>query len=127
MSRLYLRADCRCLVELLINQFSALVYWWRRISWAGGGSKFVIILAANVGGGVMEWKGAREWAIERDSIRNKRNYVNRWGYNLEIVDMSTKKRYAHEWRESWEKVDAMRNALRKYPDAEWYVMTARLC
>lgn len=72
----------------------------------------------------MEWKGAREWAIERDSIRNKRNYVNRWGYNLEIVDMSTKKRYAHEWRESWEKVDAMRNALRKYPDAEWYVTTA---
>ena len=45
----------------------------------------------------MEWKGAREWAIERDSVRNKRNYVKRWGYNLEIVDMSTKKRYAHEY------------------------------
>ena len=74
----------------------------------------------------MEWKGAREWAIERDSVRNKRNYVKRWGYNLEIVDMSTKKRYAHEWRESWEKVDFMRNALRKYPDAEWYVPLQRL-
>lgn len=68
----------------------------------------------------MEWKGPREWAIERDSVRNKRKYVNRWGYDLEIVDMSTKKRYAHEWRESWEKVDTIRNCLRKYPDAEWF-------
>jgi mannan polymerase II complex MNN10 subunit len=79
----------------------------------------VIILAANVGGGVMEWKGAREWAIERDSVRNKKKYVARWGYDLEIVDMSTKKRYAHEWRESWEKVDFIRNTLRKYPKVEW--------
>ena len=68
----------------------------------------------------MDWKGAREWAIERDSVRNKRKYVARWGYELEIVDMSTKKRYAHEWRESWEKVDFVRTALRKYPKAEWY-------
>ena len=68
----------------------------------------------------MEWKGPREWAIERDSVRNKKKYVERWGYDLEIVDMSTKKRYAHEWRESWEKVDTIRNCLRKYPDAEWY-------
>ncbi|KAI1118805.1 galactosyl transferase GMA12/MNN10 family-domain-containing protein [Nemania sp. NC0429] len=96
-----------------------LYYHWRRTSWLGGGKKFVIILAANVGGGVMEWKGAREWAIERDSIRNKRKYVARWGYELEIVDMSTKKRYAHEWRESWEKVDSIRNSFRKYPKAEW--------
>lgn len=99
---------------------TALVYYWRRSSIGGGGNKFVILLAANVGGGVMEWKGAREWAIERDSVRNKRKYVTRWGYDLEIVDMSTKKRYAHEWRESWEKVDFLRSAMRKYPDAEWY-------
>ncbi|KAI1341603.1 glycosyltransferase family 34 protein [Xylariaceae sp. FL0016] len=96
-----------------------LCYHWRRTTWLGGGKKFVIILAANVGGGVMEWKGAREWAIERDSVRNKRKYVSRWGYDLEIIDMSTKKRYAHEWRESWEKVDSIRNSFRKYPDAEW--------
>ncbi|KAH6660033.1 galactosyl transferase GMA12/MNN10 family protein [Truncatella angustata] len=94
-------------------------YYWRRATWLGGGERFVIILAANVGGGVMEWKGAREWAIERDSVRNKRKYVSNWGYDLEIVDMSTKKRYAHEWRESWEKVDAIRNSFRKYPKAEW--------
>ncbi|KAJ2891535.1 glycosyltransferase family 34 protein [Zalerion maritima] len=94
------------------------IYYWRRN--VGGGDKFVIILGANVGGGVMEWKGAREWAIERDSIRNKRKYVSRWGYNLEIIDMATKKKYAHEWRESWEKIDAIRNAFKKYPDAEWF-------
>ena len=69
----------------------------------------------------MEWKGPREWAIERDSVKNKKKYTQNWGYDLEIVDMSTKKRYAHEWRESWEKVDTIRNAMRKYPNAEWYV------
>jgi mannan polymerase II complex MNN10 subunit len=68
----------------------------------------------------MEWKGPREWAIERYSVSNKKAYTKRWGYELEIVDMSTKKRYAHEWRESWEKVDTIRNAMRKYPKAEWY-------
>jgi mannan polymerase II complex MNN10 subunit len=93
---------------------------YRRNAHFGGGSKFVIILAANPGGGVMDWKGPREWAIERDSIKNKKKYAERWGYDLEIADMSTKKRYAHEWRESWEKVDIIRNCMRKFPDAEWY-------
>ncbi|KAK3078283.1 hypothetical protein LTS18_007971, partial [Coniosporium uncinatum] len=72
------------------------------------------------GGGVMEWKGPREWAIERDSVRNKKAYAKRWGYELDVVDMSTKKKYAHEWRENWEKVDLIRAAMRKYPNAEWF-------
>ncbi|MCJ1408993.1 alpha-1,6-mannosyltransferase [Ptychographa xylographoides] len=93
---------------------------YRRTSFLGGGNKFVIVLAANQGGGVMEWKGPREWAIERDSVKNKKKYAHKWGYDLEIVDMSTKKRYAHEWRESWEKVDTMRNCMRKYPHGEWF-------
>lgn len=67
----------------------------------------------------MDWKGAREWAIERNSVRNKKEYARRWGYDLEIVDMRTKKRYAHEWREGWERVDFMRNTMKKYPKAEW--------
>ncbi|GJC80159.1 putative alpha-1,6-mannosyltransferase MNN10 [Colletotrichum liriopes] len=111
-------------LAMVIFYNTPLVYHWRRHF--GGGQKYVIILAANVGGGVMEWKGAREWAIERDSVRNKKKYANRWGYDLEIVDMSTKKRYAHEWRESWEKVDFVRSAFRKYPKAEWYVDHAGL-
>jgi mannan polymerase II complex MNN10 subunit len=94
----------------------------RSATFGGGGSKYVVILAANQGGGVMEWKGPREWAIERDSVKNKKKYTKKWGYELEIVDMSTKKRYAHEWRESWEKVDTIRNAMRKYPHAEWCVL-----
>ena len=103
----------------LADSVTAMHRAYRRASFLGGGSKFVVILAANQGGGVMEWKGAREWAIERDSVRNKKKYTKKWGYDLEIVDMSTKKRYAHEWRESWEKVDTIRNCMRKYPKAEW--------
>ncbi|KAF4505317.1 hypothetical protein G6O67_007278 [Ophiocordyceps sinensis] len=118
--RLRLLIGFAILLCVYIFYHSPLIYHWRRASWGGGGNKFVIILAANVGGGVMEWKGAREWAIERDSVRNKRKYVSNWGYDLEIVDMSTKKKYAHEWRESWEKVDFVRSAMRKYPMAEWF-------
>jgi mannan polymerase II complex MNN10 subunit len=100
---------------------TAFLYRWRRSSWFGsGGGKFVIVLGANVGGGVMDWKGAREWAIERNSVRNKKEYARRWGYDLEIVDMRTKKRYAHEWREGWERADFMRNTMKKYPKAEWF-------
>ena len=106
--------------EPLLTGLAALRAIYQRTSFLGGGSKYVIVLAANLGGGVMEWKGPREWAIERDSVRNKKRYVKRWGYQLEIVDMSIKKKYAHEWRESWEKVDTIRNAMRKYPHAEWY-------
>ncbi|KAF2806904.1 uncharacterized protein BDZ99DRAFT_393124 [Mytilinidion resinicola] len=108
------------LLCLLLFYVTPLYRLWRRTSFLGGGSKFVIILAANQGGGVMEWKGPREWAIERDSVKNKKKYARNWGYELEIVDMSTKKRYAHEWRESWEKVDTIRNTMRKYPHAEWF-------
>ena len=85
----------------------------------GGGNRFVIILAANKGGGVMEWKTGNQWATERESIANKQDYVENWGYHLEVKDMSTKKRYAHEWRESWEKVDIIKQTMRQYPKAEW--------
>ncbi|KAI1006059.1 putative alpha-1,6-mannosyltransferase [Podosphaera aphanis] len=105
---------------IILFYATPLHYWWRRAKVLGGGKKFVVMLAANQGGGVMEWKGPREWAIERDSVKNKKKYVSRWGYELEIVDMSTKKRYAHEWREGWERVDTIRNSMRKYPDAEWF-------
>lgn len=86
----------------------------------GGGRKIVIILGSNIEGGVMEWKGAREWAIERNSISNKERYAQRWGYDLEVANMLAKKRYSHEWRESWEKGDVIREAMRKYPSAEWF-------
>lgn len=80
----------------------------------------MVILASNVEGGVMEWKGAREWAIERNSVWNKQEYTKRWGYELEVVNMLAKKRYSYEWRESWEKVDVIRETMLKYPDAEWF-------
>lgn len=82
--------------------------------------KVVMILAANEGGGVLKWKGPQEWSIERSSIANKKNYAKRHGYALTIKDMTIKKRYSHEWRESWEKVDLMKQTMRQYPDAEWF-------
>ncbi|KAK6543963.1 alpha-1,6-mannosyltransferase [Orbilia ellipsospora] len=86
----------------------------------GGGSKFVIILAANQGGGVLGWKGEKEWYVERESIKNKKAYAERHGYTLEIKDMKSMRRYAHEWREGWEKVDVLKQAMKKYPKAEWF-------
>ncbi|MDI1491315.1 MAG: alpha-1,6-mannosyltransferase [Ramalina farinacea] len=118
--RLRLGIVTTCILAFVLFYATPLHRVYRHTSWLGGGSKYVIILAANQGGGVMEWKGPREWAIERDSVKNKKRYAKKWGYELEIVDMSTKKRYAHEWRESWEKVDTIRNCMRKYPKAEWF-------
>ncbi|KAJ6134677.1 hypothetical protein N7523_000999 [Penicillium sp. IBT 18751x] len=116
-SRLVLGLFLLCIGYLCF--WSTIVQFYRR-SPLGGGRKFVIILGSNVEGGVMEWKGAREWAIERNSIWNKKQYAKRWGYELEVANMLAKKRYSHEWRESWEKGDVIREAMRKYPDAEWF-------
>ncbi|KAJ5765869.1 hypothetical protein N7520_005428 [Penicillium odoratum] len=99
--------------------WSTLVQWYRRSS-LGGGRKVVIILGSNIEGGVMAIKGAREWAVERNSVWNKERYAQQWGYELEVANMLAKKRYSHEWRESWEKSDVIREAMRKYPEAEWF-------
>lgn len=98
-----------------------------RRSLLGGGPKFVVIVGSNTEGGVMALKGAREWSIERNSIWNKQQYAKRWGYELEVVNMMAQKRYSHEWREGWEKADLIRNAMDKYPDAEWSVFPSRPC
>jgi mannan polymerase II complex MNN10 subunit len=70
---------------------------------------------------VSEVKGAREWAIELISLRNKKQYAARWGYALEVANLVEKKQYSHEWRAGWEKVDVIQKAMRKHRDAEWYV------
>lgn len=80
----------------------------------------VIILAANEGGGVLKWKGAQEWSVERSSINNKKYYTNRHGYGLTIKDMTIKRRYSHEWRELWEKVDILKQTMRQFPDLQWF-------
>lgn len=83
-------------------------------------SKIVIILAVNEGGGVERWKTPQEWSIERSSIANKKDYAERHGYTLTLKDTTLKKRYSHEWREGWEKVDILKQTMREYPDAEWF-------
>lgn len=86
----------------------------------GAAPKVVIILAANEGGGVLKWKGAQEWLVERSSIANKKHYAKTHGYGLTIKDMTIKKRYSHEWRELWEKVDIMKQTMRQFPHTEWF-------
>ncbi|PLN76006.1 galactosyl transferase GMA12/MNN10 family-domain-containing protein [Aspergillus taichungensis] len=119
------RKRMRLLVMFLLGLIGYLYLWgavveWYRRSPFGNGRKFVIVLESNIEGGVMELKGAREWAVERNSIANKRAYAKRWGYDLEVVNMLAKKRYSHEWREGWEKVDIIRETMGKYPHAEWF-------
>lgn len=87
---------------------------------SSGDPKVVIILAANEGGGVFKWKGPQEWSVERSLITNKKQYAKRHGYGLTIKDMTVKKRYSHEWRELWEKVDIMKQAMRQFPNSEWF-------
>jgi mannan polymerase II complex MNN10 subunit len=77
-------------------------------------------LALNTGGGVLGWKSSEQWAVERTSVKNKQDYVRRHGYALAIRDMPMQRRYAHEWRESWEKVDIIREVMQAYPKAEWF-------
>ncbi|EWC46936.1 hypothetical protein DRE_03698 [Drechslerella stenobrocha 248] len=107
---------------LLLTYFfrSPLADFYRSSRFLGGGSKYVIILAANQGGGVLGWKGEKEWFVERESIKNKKAYAARHGYTLEIRDMKSMRRYAHEWREGWEKVDTLKRTMKKYPEAEWF-------
>ncbi|KAL3474814.1 galactosyl transferase GMA12/MNN10 family-domain-containing protein [Aspergillus californicus] len=119
------RRRSRLLLALTLILLGYLFFWASfiqllRRSGFGSGRKFVIILESNVEGGVMEWKGAREWAIESESVSNKKEYAKTWGYELEVVNMLAKKRYSHEWREGWEKVDILRETMRKYPHAEWF-------
>ncbi|CCK68090.1 alpha-1,6-mannosyltransferase KNAG_0A04110 [Huiozyma naganishii CBS 8797] len=82
--------------------------------------RFVIILAANEGGGVLRWKNEQEWAIEKISIENKKSYAKRHGYGLTIKDLTTSKRYSHEYREGWQKVDILKQTFREFPDTEWF-------
>ncbi|AET37627.1 alpha-1,6-mannosyltransferase Ecym_1397 [Eremothecium cymbalariae DBVPG len=82
--------------------------------------RIVIILAANEGGGVLRAKSEQEWAIEGISVANKRAYAKRHGYGLDIKDLTISKRYSHEYREGWQKIDILKQAMRQYPNAEWF-------
>ncbi|OLL24536.1 putative alpha-1,6-mannosyltransferase MNN10 [Neolecta irregularis DAH-3] len=119
---------CAMLVVALLRVFGFL-------STHSRSSKYVIVLSSNTGGGVMGWKGPQEWQIEKESIQNKKQYAKRHGigpilqlclmlsapgYDLVVRDMKTQKRYQHEWRESWEKVDAIQATMKQFPKAEWF-------
>ncbi|BAO39807.1 uncharacterized alpha-1 [Kluyveromyces marxianus] len=98
-----------------------IVFWVSDFSLVKTEPSIVIILAANSGGGgVLKWKSEQEWAIERISIENKRAYAKRHGYGLVIKDQVLSKRYSHEYREGWQKVDILKQTMREFPNAEWF-------
>ncbi|EEB07874.1 alpha-1,2-galactosyltransferase [Schizosaccharomyces japonicus yFS275] len=83
-------------------------------------SKIVIVVASNEGGGVREVKNRKQWALERTSLSNKVAYAKKHGYYISIKDVGLKRRYTHEWRESWEKADLLLEAMKDFPRAEWF-------
>ena len=98
-----------------------ILFWLSDFSLVAAEPKVVIIVAVNSGGGgVLKWKSEQEWAIERISIENKRAYAKRHGYGLVIKDQALSKRYSHEYREGWQKVDIMKQTMREFPNAEWF-------
>lgn len=105
---------------LVVFTFVFLLFWFGGFSFVSSDPKVVIILAANYGGGVFKWKSEQEWAIEHISIENKRSYALRHGYALTVKDLTVAKRYSHEYREGWQKIDILRQTMREFPNAEWF-------
>lgn len=82
--------------------------------------------------GVLDVKNSGDWAVEKWSFRNKKDYAARhgtslfWrllnglGYELVVKDMSSKRKYTNEWRESWEKIDTIKEVMHQYPHHEWF-------
>lgn len=120
LSNQFLKHRVLALLVVLLTVLSFFAAVSQRPSLRIGSSKYVIILGANKGGGVLQWKSAKEWDLEKTSIENKKAYASRHGYHLAIKDMTAKRRYTHEWRESWEKVDIIRQTMRQFPNAEWF-------
>lgn len=83
-------------------------------------SKIVIILGANIEGGVNKWKGPNEWSIERSSILNKKYYARKHGYDLVIKDYTKVKKYSNEFREGWQRMDLIKEVFDEYSSGDWF-------
>lgn len=83
-------------------------------------NKLVIILGANLEGGVNKWKGPNEWSIERSSILNKKKYARLHGYDLVIKDYTKSKKYSNEHREGWQKFDIIKEVMDEYNTGDWF-------
>lgn len=110
----------KMLVFLTFMTLFGLFWFFNDIPLLKRNPKIMIILAANEGGGVLKWKSEQEWAIERISIENKKAYCDRHGYGLVIKDLTLSKRYSHEYRESWQKIDILKQTMKNYPNVEWF-------
>lgn len=83
-------------------------------------NKIIIILGANIEGGVNKWKGPNEWSIERSSILNKKHYAKKHGYELIIKDYTKSKKYSNDYREGWQKFDIIKHSFDQYSSGDWF-------
>lgn len=83
-------------------------------------NKIVIVLGANIEGGVNRWKAPNEWSIERSSIVNKKKYAALHGYDLVIKDYTKSKRYSDDHREGWQKFDMIKSVMDEYANGDWF-------
>jgi mannan polymerase II complex MNN10 subunit len=83
-------------------------------------NRIVIILGANLEGGVNKWKGPNEWSIERSSIWNKKTYASLHGYDLVIKDYTKAKKYSNDHREGWQKFDILKEVMDEYNNGDWF-------
>lgn len=82
-------------------------------------NKIIIVLGANLEGGVNKWKGPNEWSIERSSILNKRQYADAHGYELVVKDFTKAKKYSKDHREGWQKFDIIKDVIQEANNGDW--------
>ncbi|KAH3679112.1 hypothetical protein WICPIJ_008720 [Wickerhamomyces pijperi] len=83
-------------------------------------NKIVIIVGANLEGGVGKWKGPDDWALEKTSLVNKKLYAAQHGYDLVVKDFTKLKKYSNEFREGWQKFDLIKEVMDEYNYGDWF-------
>lgn len=83
-------------------------------------NKVVIVVGANVEGGVNRWKGPSEWSTEKLSIQNKKKYAQLHGYDIVVKDYTKAKKYSDDHREGWQKFDLIKQVMDEYSSGDWF-------
>lgn len=96
-----------------LQQLNVVEHTWKK------SNRIIIVLGANRNGGVNDWKNPNEWEVERESIFNKKAYAAKHGYELVVKDFTRQKKYSDEFREGWQKFDAIRDTMAHYDHGDW--------
>lgn len=102
-----------------INTFDYIDFQFENTETYSSNNKIIIVLGANLEGGVNKWKGPNEWSIERSSILNKKQYAVKHNYQLVIKDFTKSKKYSNENREGWQKFDIIKEVMNEVDNGDW--------